>query len=144
MTTIAGILPIASTTIAAVSATISAVSASNSRHSAQASETALRETRQQRQADNARRELASIGEIYDQATVLIEALAIDLNRDPAAVARKREQLARQLIVTGLTTPGLERLLTATEPLTSTEIAAVRADLTSRSAALHRADRKSVV
>ncbi|GID31724.1 hypothetical protein [Paractinoplanes brasiliensis] len=137
MTPLTEILAISSTTIAAISATISAISAANSRRSARASETALRETREQRQADNARRELNTIGDIYDQATELIRALAVDLYRDPASVEQRRERLRRQMIVAGISAPGVQHLLSATGPLTEDQIEAVRADLTKRSASLHR-------
>lgn len=138
MSHLAEILAIASTTIAAISATISAISAANSRRSAHASETALRETRRQRQADDARRELNSIGEIYDEATELIQALAVDLYRDPASIEQRRERLRRRMIVAGIVAPGIQQLLSAAEPLSEDQIAAVRADLTNRSASLHRA------
>jgi hypothetical protein len=78
--------------IGALSATVAAISAFNSRKSAQASEAALRETRRQREIDNARTELGLLGALYDDALALARSLAVDRSSDPAAVERTRESL----------------------------------------------------
>lgn len=123
--------------VGAVSATVAAVSARNSRRSAQASEAALRETRRQRQADDARRELQDLGSVYDEAMALIRALATELRREPAAVERRRNALHRSVMTSGLATPGLTHLLQAHQPLGPEAVEAVRHELTSRSAALRQ-------
>ena len=123
--------------VGALSATIAAVSARNSRRSAQASEAALRETRHQRQADDARRELETLGAVHDEAMALVRALATDLRREPAVVERCRNALRRSAMISGLATPGLTRLLQANQPLEPAEVEAIQQELTARSARLHR-------
>jgi hypothetical protein len=127
----------ASAIIGAVSAATAAFAAWNSRRSAQASQAALRESRQQRQIDNARKELGELGTVYDHAMALVESLAIELRRDPAAVERKREALRRCLLVSAVRTPALDHLVAADGPLTQAEIASVREELMTRSSGLHR-------
>jgi hypothetical protein len=119
----------------AASAAIAAFSALNSRRSAQASMAALSETRQQREIDNARQQLNDLGAVYDQAMILVEALAIELRRDPAAVERKREALRRSLLVAAFTGPALSRLVDAHDPLSNSEVAAVRGDFMARTTSL---------
>lgn len=121
--------------IGAISATVAAISAFNSRKSAQASEAALRETRRQREIDNTRLELTLLGVLYDDALALTRALAVDRSRDPAAVDRARESLKRSMMTAGLTEPGLTRLVEADAPLSAREVAAIREELTARSATL---------
>lgn len=123
--------------VGAVSATIAAMSARNSRRSAQASEAALRETRHQRQADDARRQLEAIGVVHDDAMAFVRALAMDLRREPAVVERWRSTLRRSAMISGLVTPGLTRLLQASQPLEPAEVEAIHQELTLRSATLHR-------
>jgi hypothetical protein len=135
--TISAIAGSVSATIGGISATVAAVSAFSSRKSAQASEAALRETRQQREIDNARTELRSIGAVYDDALTLVEALAVDLRRDPAAVERAREAVRRSMLVAGLTTPALLRLAEANAPLSGGEVSAVREEIAAESNRLHR-------
>jgi hypothetical protein len=121
--------------IAAISATIAAIGAFNSRKSAQASETALRETRRQRELDNARTELNALATMYDDVLALVHALAVDRSRNPAAVERARSVVQRSMVVVGVTTPALVRLVAADAPLSSGEIVEVRSQLSARSAAL---------
>ena len=121
--------------IGAISATVAAISAFNSRKSAQASEGALRETRKQREIDNARTELSLLGALYDDALGLVQALAVDRARDPAAVERARESLKRSMMIVGLTKPGLTRLVEADAPLSAREVAVIREEIAERSANL---------
>ena len=122
--------------ISAISATVAAISAYNSRRSAQACEAALRDARRQREIENARAELSSLGALYDDALALVRALAVDRTRNPAAVERVRESLKRSMMTAGWTTkPGLTRLIEADAPLTAQEVAAIREELTTRSAKL---------
>jgi hypothetical protein len=121
--------------IGAISATVAAISAFNSRKSAQASEAALREARRQREIDNARTELQLLGELYDDALALVRALALDRVRNPAAVEHARESVKRSMMIAGLTTSGLTRLVEADAPLSTQEIADVREELTEQSAGL---------
>jgi hypothetical protein len=136
-TTAGAIAASVSAIVGAASATVAAFSAWNSRRSAQASEAALRETRHERQMDGARRELDGLGVIYDHAMALIQALSIELRRDPAAVERKREALRRVVLVAGLTEPALSLLIEVDRALRPAEVAALREALTARSAALHK-------
>lgn len=135
-TTASAIAASVSAAISAASAVTAALSAWNSRRSAEASELALRETRQQRRIDNARKELEGIGTVYDQAMALIDALSIELRRDPAAVERKREVLRRSMMVAGFAGPALSRLAEATRPLELVDMAQLRAEFTCRSTLLH--------
>jgi hypothetical protein len=123
--------------VGAMSAATAAFAAWNSRRSAQASEAALRETRHQRQIDNARTELGDLGTVYDHAMALIDSLAVELRRDPAAVERKREALRRCLLVAAINTPALGHLVAADRALTEAEVIAVREELLARSSGLHR-------
>lgn len=125
----------ASAGIAAVSAAISAFSAWNSRRSARASELALRENSRQRAADNTRQMLEDLGRVYDDAMALIESLARDLQRDPVRVQRSRNALRRSTFVAGLTSPLLQQLIDATEPMKPDEIAHLQEDLQTRSSSL---------
>lgn len=122
--------------IAALSATISAVSAWNARRSALASESALRETSRQREIDSARQMLGDLGRVYDDAVALIESLARDLQRDPMRVERCRDVLSRSLLVSGVTTPALQGLIDAQEPLRSDEVIGIKQDLQVLSSSLH--------
>lgn len=122
--------------IAALSAAISAVSAWNARRSALASESALRETSRQREIDSARQMLGDLGRVYDDAVALIESLARDLQRDPMQVERCRDVLSRSLLVAGLTTPSLQSLIDAQEPLRSDVIIGIKQDLQALSSSLH--------
>lgn len=121
--------------IAAVSATVSAISAWNSRRSARASHLAVQETREQRRIDNSRAALAELGTVYDATMGLIEALARDLTREPAVVARRREDLRRSALIAGIMTNSLQQLLEATRPLTSQQVAQIREDLQAKSISL---------
>jgi hypothetical protein len=136
-TTASEIAASVSAVVGAISAAIAAFSAWNSRRSAQASEAALRETRRQREMEAARKELEGLGVIYDHAMALIQALSIELRREPAAVERKREALRRAVLVAGLIEPALSLLMEVDRALAPAEVAAVRRALTSRSAAIHR-------
>jgi len=135
-TTMSAIAASVSAVIGAASATIAAISAWNSSKSATASETALRETRDQRRIDNARTWLNELGSVYDQAMAFISAIAVERRREPALVERGREALRRSLMIAGLASPAFTRLVEANEPLTNEEISAVRDEFTRRSAALH--------
>ncbi|MBW4705198.1 hypothetical protein [Micromonospora sp. RL09-050-HVF-A] len=133
--TLSAIAGSTSAVIAAVSATIAAVSAVNSRKSAQASVVALRETREQRQLDNARVELNAIAALHDDVFGLIEALRVDLSRDPAAVERARAFVRRSMVISGVTSPALDELVSAGAPPSSAGVDRIRAELTARSAEL---------
>jgi hypothetical protein len=122
--------------IAAISAAISAISAWNSRRSALASESALRETNLQRTIENARRALGDLGLVYDDAMALIESLSRDRQRDPVRTQHCRNALTRSVFVAGLTTPTLQSLVKATDPLRSDEIDQIKQDLQALSSSLH--------
>jgi hypothetical protein len=134
-TTVGAIAGSVSAAIGAISATIAAISARNSRKSAQASEAALQETRRQREVDNARAELAVLGSVYDDALALVNALAVDRTSDPVAVERAREAVRRSMMLAGLRTPALERLVESQTPLRTADVKTIRAEITVRSAAL---------
>ena len=79
--------------------------------------------------------LGDLGRVYDDAVALIESLARDLQRDPAQVERFRNVLSRSLLVSGLTTPSLESLINAREPLRSDEIIGIKQDIQALSSSL---------
>ena len=136
-TTISAIAGSVSAAVSGISAAIAAFSAYNSRKSAQASVDALRETRQQRDIDNARTDLHTIGVVYDDAMALVEALDAGAYRNPGAVQRARDALRRSTLVGGLALPALARLAKATEPLSSQEVAAVQQEIAAESDRLHQ-------
>ena len=127
----------ASACIAAISATISAVSAWNSRRSARASLAALQDSREQRRLESSRAALVALGDVYDDCMSLAESLRRDLTRDPAEVSRRREALRRTSLVAGVMTPTMEKLIAATVPLNSVEVAQIREELMSRSLSLRQ-------
>lgn len=126
-----------SAVVSAVSAAIAAFSSWNSLRSAQASQAAVRETRRQREIDNARAELGLLGHLYDDAVAFMEALATQHRSDQTDLETRRAVLRRSVMVAGIDGSSLERLAAATDPLTPPETAAVLADLRERSAALYR-------
>jgi hypothetical protein len=134
----------ASAYIAAVSAAVSAISAWNARKSAQASLAAVRETREQRAIDNSRSSLTELGSVYDNVAILIESLARDLTRDPAAVTRHRDALRRSILVAGITTPAIQKLIDATGPLQSSDVQQIREDLMSQSVSLRNSAERQVL
>jgi hypothetical protein len=123
--------------VSAISAAVAAFSSWNSLRSARASQAAVRETRRQREIDNARGELALLGNVYDDATAFIEALSLEHRRDPAKVEARREVLRRSTLVAGMAVPSLLGLAAATGPLALSDVDAVLSDLNNQSAALHR-------
>jgi hypothetical protein len=123
--------------VSAVSAAIAAFSSWNSLRSAQASRAVVRETRRQREIDNARSELALLGHVWDDTVSFMEALSTQHRSDRTNLENRRAVLRRSIMVAGINRPSLERLAAATDPLTPPETAAVLADLQERSAALHQ-------
>jgi hypothetical protein len=101
-----------------------------------ASQEAVKETRRQREIDNARAELALLGRVYDDAAAFMQALSTQLRQDPAKVETLRGVLRRSILVAGVATPSLLRLATSNGPLTPSDADSVISDLNDRSAALH--------
>ena len=119
------------------SAVFAAASSWNSRKAARASEQAVRDASRQRELDTMRTDLLSLATLYDHSMKLVDALVLDLTRDPRSVEQHRQALRRATMTTGIAPESVQRLLVSAGPLTTDEVSDLQDEL-QRTAASMRA------